>query len=94
MYNIDWEDLINKENIIIIDIRDKNKYIRNHVFGAINIEAFELENYPYKYLKKEEIYYLYCDNGNKSKRVVYNLNTLGYNTVNINGGYYNYLFRK
>lgn len=93
MFNIDWDDLLNKNNLNIIDIRDSNKYFINHVFGSVNVEAFELENYPYKYLKKDDIYYIYCDNGNVSKRVVYNLNKLGYNTVNINGGFYNYLFR-
>lgn len=94
MFNIEWEDLINKNNINIIDIRDKFKYKNNHVFGAVNIEYFELVNYHKKYLKKDEIYYIYCDNGNNSKRAVYTLNKLGYNTVNINGGFYNYLFRE
>ena len=46
------------------------------------------------HLKKDEIYYIYCDNGLTSKRVVYTLNRLGYNTVNINGGFYNYLLRE
>lgn len=94
MFNIEWNDLLNKNNIKIVDIRDRTKYISNHVFGAINIDSFELEYYPHKHLKKDEIYYIYCDNGKKSKRVVYNLNKLGYNTVNINGGFYNYLFRE
>ena len=93
MFNIEWEDLLNKNNINIIDIRDKNKYIVSHVFNSINIDVFELKNNTYNYLNKDDIYYIYCDNGNVSKRVVYNLNKLGYNTVNINGGFYNYLFR-
>ena len=94
MFNIEWEDLLNKNNTNIIDIRDNFKYVNSHVFGAVNINRFELENYPYMHLKKDEIYYIYCDNGLTSKRVVYTLNRLGYNTVNINGGFYNYLFRE
>ena len=27
MFNIEWDDLLNKSNINIIDIRDKNKYV-------------------------------------------------------------------
>ncbi len=94
MYNIDWDELLNKDKIKIIDIRNKDKYLISHVFGSINIESFELEYYPSKYLKKDEIYYIYCDSGNKSRRLVHKLNKLGYNTVNINGGFYNYLFRE
>lgn len=93
MFNIEWDDLLNKNNINIIDIRDKNKYIVSHVFNSINIDVFELKNNPYKYLNKDDIYYIYCDNGYKSKRIVSHLNSLGFNTVNINGGFYNYLFR-
>lgn len=93
MFNIEWDDLLNKNNINIIDIRDKNKYIVSHVFNSINIDFFELKNNPYKYLNKDDIYYIYCDNGYKSKRIVSYLNSLGFNTVNINGGFYNYLFR-
>ena len=93
MFNIEWDDLLNKNNINIIDFRDKNKYIVCHVFNSINVDVFELKNNPYKYLNKDDIYYIYCDNGYKSKHIVSYLNSLGFNTVNINGGFYNYLFR-
>ena len=93
MFNIEWEDLLNKNNINIIDIRDKNKYIVSHVFNSINIDVFELKNNPYKYLNKDDIYYIYCDTGYKIKRIVSYFNSRGFNTVNINGGFYNYLFR-
>ena len=94
MFNIEWEDLLNKNNVNIIDIRDRVKYISSHVYNSRNIELFELVNYPEKYINKEDIYYIYCDNGNKSRYAVYTLNKLGYTTVNINGGFYNYLFRE
>ena len=44
MFNIEWEDLLNKNNVNIIDIRDNFKYSRSHVLGAVNINMFELEN--------------------------------------------------
>ena len=94
MYNIEWEDLLNKSSINIIDIRCSSNYLIVHVNNSINISEIELVNNHYKYLNKNDIYYIYCDYGNRSKRVVFYLNNLGYNTVNINGGYYNFLLRK
>ena len=78
----------------IIDIRSRAKYNLNHIPGSINIESFALLNNPSKYLNKSDIYYLYCSSGITSKMVVNKLNSLGYNTVNIEGGFNNYLLRK
>ena len=78
----------------IIDIRDKNKYNINHIDGAINIESLELLNNHNLYLNKSDTYYLYCDRGYTSGIVSSKLNMLGYNTVNIDGGFNNYLLRK
>ena len=94
MFNIDWDDLLLKSNVIIIDIRNSYKYLNGHVKNAINIQETELVNNPNKYLNKNDIYYIYCDYGSSGKLVVSYLNRIGYNTVNINGGYYNFLFRK
>ena len=84
MFNIDWEYLLRKNNINIIDIRSSSRYFSGHVNNAVNIEEIELIKYPYKYLKKNDIYYIYCDYGNSAKEVVLYLNSIGYNTVNIN----------
>ena len=78
----------------IIDIRSNDKYRINHIPGAINIEYLELLDNPSKYLNKQDIYYLYCTSGYTSKAVVDKLNSLGFNTVNIDGGFNNYLLRK
>ena len=78
----------------IIDIRSRDKYNIDHIPGAINIESFELMNNPSKYLNKSDIYYLYCTSGYTSSIVSNKLNMLGYNTVNIDGGFNNYLLRK
>ena len=69
------------------------KYNNSHIPNAKNIPKIELVTNYSKYLNKNDIYYIYCDNGYKSKRIVSYLNSLGFNTVNINGGFYNYLFR-
>lgn len=78
----------------IIDIRDKSKYIKGHIPGSINIDEYNLFVNHDKYLNKDEVYYLYCDSGFRSSKLVNNLNVLGYNTVNIEGGYNNYLLTR
>ena len=87
-------ELLKITNPNIIDIRDNYSYNLGHIVGAVNIEALELLNNPNKYLNKSEVYYIYCDSGNRSKSLVNKLNSMGYNTVNIIGGYNNYLFQK
>lgn len=72
---------------IIIDIRSKYKYDLGHIPTAINIDSIELLSNPSKYLNKDKKYYIYCQSGNNSRMVVQQLNNLGYNTVNIVGGY-------
>ena len=78
----------------IIDIREKNKYNISHIPNSINIEAYELLYNADKYLNKNDTYYIYCTSGITSKKVVSNLNNRGYHTVNIDGGFNNYLLRK
>lgn len=78
----------------IIDIRSLNNYNKGHIDGAIHINQFDLLFNPSNYLNKEKIYYIYCNSGVSSKVVVNKLNSLGYHTVNIDGGYNNYLLRK
>lgn len=85
--------LLNNSDYNIIDIRNRNSYIMGHIPGSINIDYFELLMNHQKYLKKEEKYCLYCDSGKRSLTLVNKLKSLGYNVVNLEGGYNNYLRR-
>ncbi len=78
----------------IIDIRTPYEYQAGHIPNSINIEKELLLSNPNYYLNKEEKYYLYCKSGIRSEKVVKYLNSIGYNTINIPGGYNNYLLRK
>ena len=71
----------------IIDIRSKDKYNIEHIPGAKNITSLLLISNPEHYLDKSKKYYIYCQSGNTSKEVVERLNYMGYNTVNIIGGF-------
>ncbi|MBQ6324046.1 MAG: rhodanese-like domain-containing protein [Bacilli bacterium] len=90
---ISINDLLNLKNINIIDIRDRVKYNLGHIPGSINISYYELLNNTSKYLDKDKTYYLYCDFGNTSRVIVSRLNSNGYKTISISGGYNNYLLR-
>ncbi|MBR1936556.1 MAG: rhodanese-like domain-containing protein [Bacilli bacterium] len=94
MYSIDIKKLLKLNNPIIIDIRNISKYNNNHIPGSIHIDEYNLTNNPSQYLDKDNTYYIYCDFGNRSKRLVYYLNSLGFRCVNINGGYNNYLLER
>ena len=87
-------DLFHQNQKSIIDIRDNQKYKKGHIPGAISIEAYELLFHSDKYIQKGKTYYLYCDSGIRSRRISEELNRRGYSTVNIKGGYHNYLLMK
>lgn len=74
-------------NINIIDIRSIEKYNSNHIPNARNIPFEKLIINPSNYLNPSEKYYIYCQRGINSKNVCRILKNLGFNVVNINGGY-------
>lgn len=94
MNSINMEDLLQKKDVIIIDIRSKNEYLKKHIPGAISIEERQLFFSPEKYLNKIDIYYLYCSSGRRSKFLTSWLNHQGFHAVNVVGGFYNYLLMK
>ena len=73
------------KDINIIDIRNSQSYNNNHIENAINIPYNELI-YNIK-LDKNKTYYIYCQRGIVSQKACMYLNSLGYDTVNIIGGY-------
>lgn len=71
----------------LIDIRGISSFNNNHIPGAKNIPFNSLIINPNKYLDKNRIYYIYCQKGYKSIKTCQILNSLGYKTINISGGY-------
>ena len=91
MSDISISELFSLSNPIIIDIRNNYYYSMGHIKGAINVPYYNLINNYSRYLNKDNIYYLYCDTGKQSMEVVNRLNSFGYHTINITGGYDEYL---
>ena len=83
--NILLNDL--KPSYNIIDIRDNYTYNQGHVFNAVNIPMNLLLALPDKYLNKNDIYYVYCTSGYRSKKTCEILENKGYNVVNVIDGY-------
>ena len=91
---IDMIDFLKLSNINIIDIRNIQSYNNNHIPGSINVPYELLITYPEKYLKRDKKYYIYCQKGITSRKVVNILNHQGYNTVSIKGGYEEWIIKK
>ncbi|MDD2435675.1 MAG: rhodanese-like domain-containing protein [Bacilli bacterium] len=92
--NISIHDLLKLEDISIIDIRSIENYNNNHILNAKNIPYQVLINNFNKYLSKGKKYYIYCQRGIKSKKACALLNSLGYNTINIIGGYESWMLEQ
>jgi len=82
--------LLQKENINIIDLRDKYQYQMEHIPGAISIPNRQLIMMPEEFLSKQKTYYLYCNYGVVSTKVCNALLDKGYRVINIDGGFSEY----
>ena len=85
--DIFYKELDPKFNVI--DIRDEYEYDIDHFYGAKNIPMNELLTNYKLYLNKNEIYYIYCSSGYRSKKTCNILKVLGYNVINVKDGFKN-----
>lgn len=86
----DFLEILKTKHINIIDIRSKYIYDLSHIDKSLNIPYDYLVLNPSKYLNKNDTYYLYCQAGYTSKSISKKLNSLGYKTISVNGGYNSY----
>lgn len=91
MNSISFSELMKLYNPIIIDIRNNYSYNVSHVKNSINIPYYNLLNNYSHYLNKNNIYYLYCDEGKQSNEISKRLNALGYNTKSVLGGFKSFI---
>lgn len=84
-------ELIKDNSINLIDIRDNYKFSQGSIKSAINIPADFLLMNPSEYLNKKQKYYLFCNYGITSKNVCKLLSNIGYQVINIRGGYFGFL---
>jgi rhodanese-related sulfurtransferase len=77
---------INKQGVLIIDLRDKKEYREGHIPTAVNIPYEELEEQKKK-LKQYSLLIFYCDRGNISLLAARDLLKAGYNIKSLYGGF-------
>ncbi|MGL5648655.1 MAG: rhodanese-like domain-containing protein [Clostridium sp.] len=77
--------------IDLIDIREKSEYQRGHINKSKNIPMSDLLNNPNKFLKSDKKYYIMCQSGGRSKMACSKLSKLGFDIVNVSGGFGSYL---
>ena len=75
------------DKVNIIDIRSPKMYMDGHIGNAVNIDPYLLADNPQNYLDTYERYYIYCENGEGSKKLCSILTAKGYEVVNVTGGF-------
>ena len=67
----------------LIDVQHPEDYRKNPTFGSINIYADKLMMSPKEYLDYNKKYYIVCNKGYLSRKVVAYLEYLGYNVIQV-----------
>ena len=74
--------MIENNEVILIDVRDKKEYESMHIINAINISVDDTVNGSVKFPKDSKII-VYCTSGARSKKAIMLLNKQGYNKIYI-----------
>ncbi len=77
-------------NLNVIDIRDQKSFLEEHIPNSTNIPYLELIVNYRKFLSKDKIYYLCCEQGLRGRDVTAYLGTKGYKVINLIGGFEEY----
>lgn len=83
--SIFYEDIKDKENINIIDVREVVEYQQGHIKDSINLPMSLIAN-QYNELDINKEYYLICHSGARSAMVCDFLSRQGYQVYNLIGG--------
>ncbi len=80
---------IGKNNVIIIDLRDRDEYQAGHIPSAVNIPYEDLEEQKAG-LRRYSLLVFYCDRGHISLMAARDLIKDGYNIKSLYGGIHAY----
>jgi uncharacterized protein (TIGR00269 family) len=87
----DLKNIMERENVILLDVRDKIEYLTKTLEGAINIPAQEIEKRWKELLKFKKTHKIivFCNAGTTSYAVTIKLKNLGFDAYNLKGGILN-----
>ena len=72
---------------IILDVRRADEFAEGHIPGAINVANEDILNTePAELPDKEQVIYVYCRSGNRSKQAAAKLAAMGYENIIEFGG--------
>jgi len=79
--------LMNREDALVVDVRDPGEYGAGHILGARNVPLAQLESSGELAKRKEKPLIVYCDGGERSAKGIAALRKLGFTrVVNLSGG--------
>jgi rhodanese-related sulfurtransferase len=79
--------LINREDALVIDVRDPGEYGAGHILGARNLPVARIDGKADLGKRKDRPLILYCDSGARASKAAAALRQQGYTrVVNLSGG--------
>ena len=80
--------LINREDALVIDVREANEFATGHVLGAKNLPLARMETALAEIVKKKDRpVIVYCDGGDRSGKAIGVLKKQGFaHVANLSGG--------
>jgi rhodanese-related sulfurtransferase len=82
----DLGTMLSIENTILLDVRTREEFDKGYIEGAVLLPVDELRE-RYKELDPAKTYILYCGIGYRAYNGCLFLNSHGYKTYNVSGGY-------
>lgn len=75
------EDILKRNNYIVIDVRSQSEFSGNHIEGAINLPYDSITNELY--FSKDVDLLVYCKSGSRSKIAYEKLKSFGYKVYDL-----------
>lgn len=85
----DLEEIVKRPNVVLVDLREREEYLENHIEGAISVpyDSFWERG---SWWKKDTEFLLYCQRGNASLQLSRELVEKGVPAMSLLGGYLAY----
>jgi len=81
--------LINREDALVVDVREPGEYGSGHILGAKNVPVSRIDSAGSEIAakRKDKPVIVYCDNGSRSAKAAATLRSQGFSrVVNLSGG--------
>ncbi|SNQ42144.1 rhodanese-like domain-containing protein [Cellulophaga lytica] len=76
------------KNALLMDVRTSHEYGLGHLKNAKNVDVLQNTFVAYfDSIPKTKTIYVYCKSGGRSAKAAEKLSALGYNAINLEGGY-------